>query len=73
MTDQAPIKTDDKIIPKTVTMYQEHWDVVDEVDAHFGFRNLSAAIRYIVTDYRRRMAGQSEPSSTTTAGATTAQ
>lgn len=41
----------DKVIPRTVSMYSSDWDVVDEIDARYGFRSTSAALRYIVNRF----------------------
>lgn len=53
MKDKIPTITEDKAIPKTVTMYSDQWDMVDEVDQRYGFRNISSALRFILNDYRR--------------------
>lgn len=51
--------TEDKSMPKTVSMYPEQWDLVEEVNDRFGFRNTSTALRFIINDYLR-LKGQTE-------------
>jgi|CXWJ01.1.fsa_nt_gi hypothetical protein len=55
-----PALTEDKSTPKTVSMYPDQWAVIDEIDAQFGFRNLSSALRWIINDYRRLKAQEAE-------------
>lgn len=44
---------DDRVISKNVTMYEKHWNIVDSTNKHFDFRNTSAALRFIVSEYER--------------------
>lgn len=55
-TDNQP--QEDKSLPRNVSMYAEQWAVVDEINDALGFRNVSIALRYIVTEYSRMKARQ---------------
>ena len=47
------IVVEDRGVQKFICMYPEYWEVVDEVNDRLGLRNMSAAMRYIVHEYRR--------------------
>lgn len=51
---------DVKAQPRNVSMYNEQWDMVDQVDRQYGFRSTSTALRYIVERYRELTEQQSE-------------
>jgi len=57
---------------RSVAMWPEQWQIVEDLSRWFGMGNVSVALRFIVTDYNR-LVKQNEPSTTTAAGATTAQ
>lgn len=44
---------DDKRIGRNISLYAEHWAIVDEVNERFGLRNVSSALRLILNDYQR--------------------
>lgn len=46
-------KDDDKTIIRNVSMYSDQWDVIDEINDRFDFRNTSAALRFAINDYKR--------------------
>ena len=56
---------------RSVAMWPEQWQIVEELSRWLGLGNVSVALRFIVTDYNRLR--QSEPSSATVVGTTTAQ
>lgn len=41
------------VIKKNVSMYAGDWDVVQDVSERMRLRNTSAALRYIVNEYRQ--------------------
>lgn len=52
-TIQIKETTEDKHVIKTVSMYQEQWNMVDEINERYGFRNTSSALRFIINEYQR--------------------
>lgn len=47
---------DENVIAKNISMYSEHWQMVDRFSANHGFNNTSLALRLIVRDYERTQA-----------------
>lgn len=42
-----------EISNRNVSMHSRNWAVVDAVNDRFAFGNVSAALRYIITEYAR--------------------
>jgi len=56
MTDTDSQPQEDRSLPRNVSMYAEQWAVVDEINDRLGFRNVSIALRFIITEYARMKA-----------------
>jgi hypothetical protein len=46
----------DKVIMKGVSLYKDQWDIVNEVDLSFDFRNNSTALRHIINQHPKLVA-----------------
>lgn len=51
--NDTQILISDEVSNRNVSMHGRHWVIVDEVNARFAFGNVSAALRYIVSEYAR--------------------
>lgn len=49
-----------KALPRNVSMYPRQWDLVEEVSEKHGFNNTSTALRYIIEQFRRNAAEQTQ-------------
>ena len=53
--------TDEQVVPRNVSLYPNDWAVVNQVAKDTGQRSYSGALRYIITDWTRRVKRQPVP------------
>jgi len=47
--------TDEQVVPRNVSLYPNDWAVVNQVAKDTGQRSYSGALRFIITDWQRRI------------------
>ena len=47
-----------RVEPRNIAMYPTDWSIVDRVSKQLGMDNTSAATRYIVRDWNRRISDE---------------
>jgi hypothetical protein len=47
------IDTNESVDRRSISLFPDQWAVIDEVNDRFDFRNVSNALRYVLSEYRR--------------------
>ena len=47
------IDTNESVERRSISLFPDQWAVIDEVNDRFDFRNVSNALRYVLSEYRR--------------------
>jgi len=50
-----------RVEPRNIAMYPTDWTIVDRISKQLGLDNTSAAARYIVRDWNRRITEDASP------------